>query len=83
MTLGEVAYVTGTKIRDFKTINGNFGSAFERLTIKDGPILVGTIGFGDSPEEARKALASKVSGQSVVRNAYGDRAEFEIPEISV
>lgn len=55
-------------------------ASFERIEIKDGSILRGVSGDGETPEEAIADYAKKIAGERLVFGAYTDaRRVFEAP----
>ena len=58
-----------------------FYARFSHLDLFDGVFIIGTFGNGNTPEEAIKDYARKLSGQRVLMNAFGNRKEreFRVP----
>lgn len=63
--------------------HGRFTASFEKSEIKDGGLLIGLYGNGNTPEEAIAGYGKQISGKLLVINAYGDpvkRKEILVPE---
>lgn len=82
MKLAEVAHVTETTIEDGKTDSGARYASFRGLCIRGNGIQSGTVGFGDTKREARKALAENVSNVTVMRSVGGERTNFPLPKVT-
>lgn len=79
MNLSEVAYVTGQEIITGKSDKGFFAE-LNFAEIKHGGVLAVAVDWGRTRLEAKKALAKKLQGQTVVTDAMNPlRREFNLP----
>jgi hypothetical protein len=83
MKLSDLEYMTDSKITYIDTVTDQVCASLERCEVKEGPILSGASAFGETKKEARKALAEKLTGTFLVKNAYGDRSEWKLPTVTV
>jgi hypothetical protein len=61
---------------------GTYYANFPDAEIKDGYVLVGEHGNGDTPEEAIADYARKISGKLLVLHAGADnRSEIQVPTL--
>jgi hypothetical protein len=66
---------TLTKLGDihiWNTPDGKIATSFAKAEIKDGSFLVSDFGVGNTFEEALKNYANKISGKTLVFDAYTD-----------
>jgi len=62
--------------------NPEWYCTFQRGDVKEGAMLCGIFGNGNSPNEALRAYAKKIKGTKMIFNAGSKdyRQEYEIPE---
>ena len=82
MKLAEVEHITRTKLTYVKTINGDWCASLD-LDFPEGGCLRQACAFGATKREAKVALAQKLSGRNVVKNAHNSepRQRFDLPEV--
>lgn len=56
-----------------------FYASIKNCEIKDGAFLVSIMGEGNDPESCIKDLADSLLGNTIVKNAYGNRKEIQVP----
>jgi hypothetical protein len=83
MKLSDLEYMTDSKIEYTDTVTDQVCASLPRCETKRGPVLSGACAFAPTKKEARKALAEKLSGKTLVKNAYGDRSEWKLPTVTV
>jgi hypothetical protein len=82
MRLKEVEYMTDSKVEVTETVTNQKVASLRRCEVKEGGFLRGACGFGATARDARKALASAISEQTLIKNAYGDRMEWKLPKVT-
>jgi hypothetical protein len=81
--LSELEHMTDTKITFIDTVTDQVCAHLERCETLNGGILSGAVGFGANKKEARKALAERLTNQTLVKNAYSDRSEWKLLKVTV
>ena len=65
------------------TKNNRYYAYFKKCETKEGSILRGTSGNGETPDAAMAEYAEKISEKKLVFNAYGkDRREIDVPMLT-
>ena len=82
MTIEEFADVVCRDliIRRYSNQNNRYLAEFERAEIKDGILLIGKYGTGNSPSAAIEDYVKSIRGKCIVFDAYNNaRSEFYVP----
>lgn len=80
MNLSDVAHITGQEIITGKSDKGFFAE-INFAEIKHGGVLAVAVDWGRTRLEAKKALAKKLQGQTIVTDAMNTfRREFNLPQ---
>lgn len=83
MRLKEIEYMTNCKVEVKKTVTNQRVASMGRCEVKEGAMLRGACGFGATARDARKALASAISEQTLIKNAYSRyRMEWKLPKVT-
>lgn len=62
----------------------HYKARYEQAEVKDGGLLSGVWGMGETPEAAITDYAKKISGRLLVIDAYlGTRREIRVPRLVV
>lgn len=82
MKLADVEYMTDVKVKVITTLTHEKCASLPRCEIKNNGMLSGACGFGATAREARQALASRISEETLVKNAFSDRMEWKLPKVT-
>ena len=81
MRLSEVEVVLNREYNETKTNENGWCVSIKRAEIKGNGVLKSIVAWGRTKQIARKELAKKLSGKTIVLNAYKTtRQEITLPE---